>query len=243
MINRTIVAVMATALSISSSPPTVASPLSTPIRKQDRGIRADSACHTNRQDAILGESAALDEARRSLSFIPKMIKERYHLDLRGAADFTGACARHVRAKSLDIIGLENGSVYQLTKDGLANWPRTYAEMFSQVDVERQRRPEIPGATFVHAVPVNPLGTPIDREVRTRMLGLWRQGTGSLIVDFVLPASGRKADKVRPLLRSNLPVRSISYFPSPDTASGSVSLVQEVTPERVRVLTLEWWHKE
>lgn len=171
----------------------------------------------------------------TLTYLQDFEQDVYGLQLGRAFTLSGKCAPLVEAALMvnNIIGLSNGDVYQITTSGIAPWPLAYSRMFQRADLSQSEIPDIPNAQFVHAVRV---------ERGERYVGLWKQKGDGLIVDFTVPAGSGQAADIRPLLRSSLPLRSVSYFPAPDTRSGGLYLVQE-TPSGVRVIAFNWWHSE
>lgn len=191
--------------------------------------------------ALSTAAVPMSQVEPSLTYLQNFQPETYALDRPRATKFLGPCGSSVTAMILDKVGLSDGNVYQITSSGLEPWPVAYSQMFDHTTLNTSDIPDIPDAQFVHAVPIEP---PSARTgVGTRYLGLWKQNSGGLVVDFTLTAGGGKHVKVRPLLRSDLPLRSISYFPSPDTRSGGLYLVQEATPGEVRAISFSWWHKK
>jgi hypothetical protein len=183
--------------------------------------------------ALSTAPVAMGEVEPSLIYLQPFEPEVYSLDRASATMLSGPCASSVTAMVLDKVGLSDGKVYQANLGGIAPWPVAYSSMFNRANLDKSQLPDIPNAQFVHAVAVE----------GRRYAGLWKQKDGSLIVDFKVPEAGGRAIDVRPLLRSRLPLRSVSYFPAPDTRSGGLYLVQEAAPGQVRVIRFSWWHRK
>lgn len=201
--------------------------------------RLPLGCNT-KPKALVATPVPVKQANSTLEYLQTFEREIYSLTLTDVTLLTGACAPSVNATLLDKVGLVDGSVYQLKDDGLVAWPVPFDTMFDRVELAESRKPALKNARFLHAVEVESKSTNLG--IITRYLGVLQQGSGSVVVDFAVSADGQQPIKVRPLIRSMLPLRSVSYFPSPDTASGSIFLVQERSISEVRVLRLNWWHK-
>lgn len=72
------------------------------------------------------------------------------------------------------------------------------------------------------------------------VGLWRVSDGWTVQSF-----SQRADRTftapATIMTSALPLRSVRYFPAPDTQSGRLSVVQEQPEGAVRVLSYDWYH--
>jgi hypothetical protein len=150
---------------------------------------------------------------------------------------TGERASLVQDSGVGIVSLSNGEYFVITP-----CVRPYAnegrEPFRKVKLESAQLPELPNAEFLQADRVESVRTVTG--LSTRYIGLWKQGGGSLIAEFIVPSDGARPEEAIPLMKSDLPIRSIDFFPSPDTPSGSVTLVQEAG-RVVRVVKFDWWH--
>lgn len=77
-------------------------------------------------------------------------------------------------------------------------------------------------------------------LKTDYVGLWRDDRRSAVRAFSsLPDGGFTAPV--PVLTSSLPLRSVTYFPAPDTPSGRLGLVQEGPRGETRLISLDWSH--
>lgn len=150
----------------------------------------------------------------------------------------GACAKLVDAYMMGTVLFENG--LSVTTQGYA------ARISNGENGERllrahrvikpgQAHPTYPGHKFVMATN---LGFP-DAKRRT-FVGIWRGREGDVVASF--SRQGDSFSVPRPLLRSPLPVRSVTYFPAPDTPAGTLGLVQE-DRSGVTLYHLQWYHAD
>lgn len=72
------------------------------------------------------------------------------------------------------------------------------------------------------------------------VGLWQVGGKWLVQSFSMLAD-ESFTAPRPVLTSSLPLRSVRYFPAPDTPSGRLEVLQEQPNGSVRSLAFSWLH--
>jgi hypothetical protein len=168
---------------------------------------------------------------------PGLTLETGRLDSPSVIVLTGERASLVRDSGLGIVRLSNGDYFVI-----APCVRAYAnegrEPFRKAELDRSQLPDLPNAEFLQADSVESVRT--EAGLSTRYIGLWKQGRGALIAEFIVSSDGARAMQAIPLMKSDLPIRSIDFFPSPDTPSGSVTLVQEAG-QATRVVKFNWWH--
>ena len=152
---------------------------------------------------------------------------------------SGTCASQVDVSELDKIQFRNGAVYQIisgqTRPLIGGGPPTYGSSA----IVRSSIPSLDGGEFVNASVVERARTIAGLEIR--YVGLWKQQKRWLIGEFKALDGGKTTSAVVPLLTSDTPLRSVSYFPAPDTPSGGLSIVQAFSPTDTRVLHFSWWH--
>lgn len=100
-------------------------------------------------------------------------------------------------------------------------------------------PELPGHVFVMATLVQRQFDPGGKPVADHYAGIWRKGEASVVASFSRPIDGAFTTP-RPILASAAPLRSISYFPSPDTPSGNLGLIQE-GDRKIHLIAVRWSH--
>ncbi|MGH8076118.1 MAG: hypothetical protein ACREPE_02170 [Lysobacter sp.] len=99
-------------------------------------------------------------------------------------------------------------------------------------------PQNVAGTFVMAARVNSFGP---TSAGGNFVGLWRDDVGVRLYAFTRDNAGAFSDP-KLVLSSTLPLRSVSYFPAPDSPSGRLGLVQEAGDE-IRLLSLDWYHPQ
>lgn len=77
---------------------------------------------------------------------------------------------------------------------------------------------------------------MDDRLITQYIGLWRSSEGSQLYGFTVDESG-KASPLKPVLSSKKAIQSVSYFPMPDTRSGTLNLAMSDGS----LVTLQWRH--
>ena len=163
--------------------------------------------------------------------------EKGRLDNPEVIVLTGERASLVQDSGVGIVSLSNGEYFVIVP-----CVRSYAnegrKPFRKAELEGAQLPDLPNAEFLQADRVESVRT--EAGLSTRYIGLWKQGGGSLIAEFTVPSDGARPVQAIPLMKSYLPIRSIDFFPSPDTRSGSVTLVQK-GGQAIRVVKFDWWH--
>lgn len=150
---------------------------------------------------------------------------------------SGPCARSVKAFLVSTATLESGEGFDFDPQGAVS-PREAASQLEPA-VLAASAPAGHGQ-FVMATRVDGRNDP--QGVLTNYLGLWRKGNQWTVASF----SQRGKDNVgavKPLLTSTVPVKSITYFPAPDTRSGQISLTLQETPRTTNLLGFSWYHPQ
>lgn len=161
---------------------------------------------------------------------------RHKIEVAYVYSVSGPCAPLIDGLIHTQVKLRTGTVVDLSYGGASIRPddsNAFAHRTPPSVV-----PIVAGAAFVDAALFEQRNSPVGR--KERYLGVWHQGGGALIATFEV-VEGR-ASKPMPVLRSRVPVRGIGFFPSPDTPSGGIGLVQDTSPT-VRLVTLEWNHRD
>ena len=149
----------------------------------------------------------------------------------------GACATAVTGFVMGVGALESGDSFAIRSNNLTR-PQKPAQPLVEPDQVDGAPPVLPGAQFVMAAYVG--GRRDGDRVTSNYLGLWQRGLESVVATFSR-TDGRAAGKVEPLFRSSLPLTSIAYFPSVDTETGRIGLVQQVDAGVVRLIGFDWDH--
>jgi len=151
---------------------------------------------------------------------------------------TGACAN-------DVSGYNLGEAVLATGEGF-----TFSPSYEIESSEIAKRATTPGAVkeapqvfnggrFVMATKVQTVR--INDKLYFDYLGLWSSSGKSVVASFRTSAKGEVAAP-RVLFSSSAPIKSISFFPSPDSPAGTISLAQLVDPMTVQLSTYRWNHE-
>nr|WP_315254756.1 hypothetical protein [uncultured Duganella sp.] len=95
---------------------------------------------------------------------------------------------------------------------------------------QRAHPQIADAEFIMAVNAD----------RALDVGVWKTGAGYLVAAYVRQAAGFSAPV--PLLRSTQPIKSVTYFPSPDAPGGKLSVLTRVDGA-ITLVSLSWYHRD
>jgi hypothetical protein len=160
------------------------------------------------------------------------------LQLVGGRRIEPGCAAAVTDFSMSQMRLADGTVLKQMEVNGPFLPATERLAFSAEEDRTPPHPPIAGAEFVMASAAGFSRQPAG--LTTHHVGLWRDSGRSRLYAFSRSASNRLIAPI-PVLSSRLPLRSVRYFPAPDTASGRLDLVQEDGAGRARVVSLDWSH--
>lgn len=179
---------------------------------------------------IPGDGAGARDSLRWL--VPGQLK------LGDVSRLEGACAGRLQAFRMADVYLSDAVALQLGEDGQPHPSTDDAAGYRAVFAigPGQPHPTAPPGEFVMATAVQ-ASAPGDRA--GEFVGVWRQGSASKLYAFSRDAAGGFG-AARPLLESSLPLRSVSYFPAPDSPSGRLGLVQEAAGE-LRLISIDWFH--
>lgn len=158
------------------------------------------------------------------------------MKLAGVAALEGPCAHDVAAFRTGLIAFQDGAVFA---------PAPGGGFVRRPDASLLPDPGAPGpyernamaqARFIVAAQVHALDTSAGK--RSMRVGLWQRGAEYVVAAYTLDDRGA-APPVE-LLQSVHPIRSVTYFPSPDTNTGTLGLVEE-TPDSIALVSLGWDH--
>jgi hypothetical protein len=184
--------------------------------------------------ALRQTQAQPDLARGTLQFAPGIAPNmiRYvHTDI-----LSGTCAGAVQAFRMGNVFLSDGQAVAVQSTGEFT-PRAGVTLREGAITAKQPHPRAAG-TFVMGFRVN--AGRRDGSVGGDFVGLWREKDRSVVRAFSILPGGRPGAPVT-ILTSTLPLRSVTYFPAPDSQSGRLGLVQEAPSGEVRLIGLDWSH--
>ncbi|NIJ18664.1 hypothetical protein FHS95_000333 [Sphingomonas naasensis] len=151
---------------------------------------------------------------------------------------TGSCAGAVKGFVTDRIYLAGDRVLRRGATGAPSFSEEQGSDFSKRRLSAEKGPGGGTGQFTMGYPV--AYRQIGGTLVTDYIGIWRVAGGSVVRSFSSRPEGGFTTP-RPVLRSNLPLRSVTYFPAPDVPSGQLGLVQEVNGGTVRLIGITWWH--
>lgn len=151
----------------------------------------------------------------------------------------GTCARLVAEAQQNVIRLRDGSTFMLNDDGMGavSWPQARGA-FGIDDLDMRNVPLLEGQRFLGGDDYLTVPTALGRE--QRYIGLWGGKRRWTVAAFAVSPAG--VGEIRcVLLHSKLPVRGVTFFPSPDQPSGGIWLVQEGPGQQIRTIAVSWRH--
>lgn len=149
----------------------------------------------------------------------------------------GSCANEVQAFRMSQLVFNDDAVFTVQLDGRLTYnPDTTGLNNGWGGPAASDHPQISQARFIMAANVDFSSKPDDKPVLR--VGVWQAGETWFVAAFVRQAEGFSAPVE--LLRSRQPIRSVSYFPSPDTNTGRLGLVAD-TGHGVALVSLDWDH--
>jgi hypothetical protein len=159
------------------------------------------------------------------------------LKLASAKRFDRPCAAVVQKSSMGSVQLADGRAFQEIHRTGTYKPRDASAFEDEYDrrtaIER-RSPRFAGTPLLSSDRVN------SRRIGGDYVGVWKVGRRWLVQSFS-QLDDRTFTQPREVFASSLPLRSVMYFPGPDTPSGRLEVVQEQPNGAVRLLAFDWWH--
>lgn len=149
----------------------------------------------------------------------------------------GPCADGVHAFRMSQFVFQDGAFYTAGLDGrLVHATDTAGLTQYWNGLFFTDHPEISQARFSMAANVG-FSSKADDTPLLRV-GVWQAGETWLVAAFIRQQQGYSAPIT--LLRSRQPIRSVSYFPSPDTNTGRLGLVVD-SGKTIALVSLDWNH--
>jgi len=181
-----------------------------------------------------GDDAFVD---RTLTWAAEDAKDSHALAGRSLR-LTGACANDVSGYNLGeaVLATGEGFTFSLSYEIKSS---EIAKKVTMPDAVKEAPEIFDGGRFVMATKVQAVR--ISDDLYFDYLGLWSSSGTSVVASFRTSEKGG-ATMPRVLFRSSAPIKSISFFPSPDSPAGTISLAQIVDPESVQLSTYRWNHE-
>lgn len=150
----------------------------------------------------------------------------------------GPCAPALLAFRMSRLYFPGATLSMVGTSGRVEVAEGGPGMDGIVAMDRQAtHPEGPSGQWIMGTLINAFGP---NTKAGDYVGLWRDNTQSSVYAFTRSESGAFSVP-RLVLTSNLPLHSISFFPSPDSPSGRLGLVQEADGG-IRLLSVDWFHQ-
>ena len=157
-------------------------------------------------------------------------------DIVEALAVSGACAGALRMVRMDNVLLADGSALRRTADNEL-MPRDPLSLAEETIDQGEAHPQGPGK-FVMAFRAG--YRRVDDTLKTDYVGIWQDGKRAVVAGYTSsPDAGYTTP--RTVLSSSLPLRSVSYFPAPDTRSGRLGLLQKQADGTLRLIGVDWSH--
>ena len=218
-----------------------ASPGAAGLQAAPAAVRPAGAACANA--AALADSLVLSAANpeASLSFAPGPASDS--LALVGAQSASGPCVPLARVFGpTGVLLFSNGAAVTVHHGAEASAGDNGERFFRQYEAfgAGDPHPNLQGYSFVMATGISKAYGPGGTKTADHLAGIWRRGQGSVVASFARLSDGRFT-KPRVLLASSRPLRSVSYFPNPDTAAGTLGLIQD-NGGAINLITLRWSHR-
>ena len=177
--------------------------------------------------------------KKSLSDLSITIakSQKNNLALADVTLLKGPCANDAYAFRMAQIIFEDGAVFTAKSDDRFSYSQdvTGLAKFGAVPFPAEH-PEVAQAQFIMASNVDTAD--ITSEKRSLEVGLWKLDEDYLVAAYIRQDGGFSVPVE--LVRSTQPIKSVTYFPSPDSHSGKLGLL-ESTPSGIALLSLGWDH--
>lgn len=146
----------------------------------------------------------------------------------------GPCADRIEAFSMDRVFLYGGSLLRRPPHQSPSLERsTY---LTEKRLKKSEGHPKGSGTFVMGYPV--AYRQAKSSLVTDYVGVWRLSDGAVVRTFSTSVGGGFTSP-KDLIRSRSPIRSITFFPAPDTPSGKLFIVQQSGPSALHMVSLNW----
>lgn len=153
-------------------------------------------------------------------------------------DLEGACAAFVVGYKMGQAALRTGEGFEIRDHKVI--PNDRGEVARPSVAFAALAPDLGGAQLIA---VDQVGYRRDgARLIADYVGLWQNSQGWMAASF-FKAEGEDASDARIVLQSNEPLLGLSYFPAPDTPSGRLAVIQQLTEDKVRVIGFDWFHPD
>jgi hypothetical protein len=207
---------------------------------------ASSAAAAQTAAPAPGACAATSSRAAGLKFVPvrdslaelsiTVAGDQERPKLANVALLQGPCAGDAVASRVGVVVFKDGVVFAATSnERFSHWPHVTAQQLGIRPVG-DPHPALPQGRFLMASKVDETRAATGEHALD--VGLW-QANGSYVVAAYTRHGGDVGTPVE-LLRSARPIRSVTYFPSPDSNSGTLGLLAD-HGDGVASISLDWNH--
>lgn len=212
------------------------------VGPQAMDASAPSAVASCPKDARLAGSMALSavDVSSSLSLSPSLPGDS--LSIVSALAVTGPCVGLAQSYgATGIVTFSNGAAVTLNGSPRISDGRNGEAFFAKYKAisADDQHPAYENLAFVMATAVSKRFAPDGKVIADNYAGIWRKGDMSVVASFSKSSDGSFTEP-RVLLKSSLPLKSITYFPNPDSPAGSLGLIQE-RGKKITLISLHWSH--
>ncbi|UZK69265.1 hypothetical protein OKW76_14790 [Sphingomonas sp. S1-29] len=162
------------------------------------------------------------------------------LRLSSVEQFEGPCAANISAAFMGQLLLDDGTAGEQSADVPGTYIRRDSAPLFEDGYDRRTVAEKKLPRWRDTSPINSARVNAKLEGGD-FVGVWRDG-GVWGARSFTQHSDRRLSQSLQLFSSRLPIRDIRYFPSPDSSSGVLGILQEMPDGRVRTLNFQWWHR-
>ncbi|AXA92727.1 hypothetical protein DPH57_17180 [Massilia sp. YMA4] len=207
------------------------------------------ACPAAAQSAAPAQAACAATASRAagLKFVPlseslselsiSVAGSQDRLKLAHAALLQGPCASDAAATRMSLVLFKDGTVFAAhANDRFSHSPNLTGQKLG-IHPAGDPHPALPQGRFIMASQVDKARTAAGEHALD--VGVW-QANGAYVVAAYTQHAGVFSAPVE-LLRSTQPIRSVTYFPSPDSNSGTLGLLAD-RGDSLASINLDWNHE-
>lgn len=181
---------------------------------------------------------SLTPTRKSLDDLSITVfpNQKKNISLLGINVLEGACVEKIYASKMGQVIFNDGEVFARNSNGNWIYSGNEKELTPLAGLDSLHYPLISAASFIMASSVDQNG--MNDGSATLSIGIWKTVDSYIVAAFI------KRNNVYTLpmeiVRSEKPLKSVTFFPSPDSNGGSLWLLQNSEKE-VSIISLGWDH--
>lgn len=161
------------------------------------------------------------------------------LALASVTQFDAPCASQIRTAKLGLIQLNDGTVLEASSGPEFGYRISDSLGFSDsYDTRNEAERKLP---LIGSYPLLASARVNAKTKGGDFIGVWKID-GRWAVQAFSQKSDGTFTKPESVFTSSLPIRSVEYFPAPDSPSGSLFVVQEQPDGQARAIQFFWSHR-